>query len=133
MDWWNDPTRHCAGEEYLFGLDDSVSRQTAAWACTRNGGCPVRRQCLRDAIQRADRSLVLGGTTPRQRAALLTAIRSGAPTSEVESLRLALEALVEERVERGGWLGWRRSGQATSRARYVKPDGSQRRDNVAAA
>lgn len=55
-------------EGYHGKANKQIETQTAARYCT---GCPVRAECLITALRNEDRFGVWGGTTPKQRAAML--------------------------------------------------------------
>lgn len=62
--------------------EDRRAREDVAIAFCRDG-CPVRQECLIDALDRGDREGVWGGTTPEQRAQLQRIARAVAADQEL--------------------------------------------------
>ncbi len=87
-----DPRKRCDGLYRLYDPDLNKDRKRPVEICAKSGGCPSIWWCLRAAIETSDRSTVRAATTPRQRAALLRAIREEKegtrPASQPSSVEL---------------------------------------------
>jgi WhiB family redox-sensing transcriptional regulator len=56
----------------VAGAMDTPAARRAVQICT---GCPVRRECLAEALARRERHGIWGGTSPEQRSAMLRSAR----------------------------------------------------------
>jgi WhiB family redox-sensing transcriptional regulator len=79
--WWEKARCRGLPTSVFFGVDERMSKEEIVEAKKLCGECPVRRECLWDAMQRDEPSGVWGGLTRREREALRGNLSKAAATA----------------------------------------------------